>query len=116
MTSEQRLWQAVLGQAISDAVMEDPQTLKSMMAKKSAEASLLKAEAAKRREKDLKAKLLGLAKDNEEVRLPYGIKLKVVQQQRGGHVVGSFDDDNDGGVGRGRRPQQPRQLGRRHDG
>ena len=36
MSPEERLWQAVLGQAISDAVMEDPQTLKSMMAKKSA--------------------------------------------------------------------------------
>ena len=36
MTPEQRLWQAVLGQAISDAMMEDPQTLKSMMDKKSA--------------------------------------------------------------------------------
>ena len=36
MTPEQRLWQAVLGQAISDAMMEDPQTLESMMNKKSA--------------------------------------------------------------------------------
>lgn len=36
MTPEQRLWQAVLGQAISDAMMEDPQTLESMMDKKSA--------------------------------------------------------------------------------
>ena len=36
MTPEQRLWQAVLGQAIRDAIMEDPQTLKSTMAKKSA--------------------------------------------------------------------------------
>ena len=36
MTPEKRLWQAVLGQAISDAMMEDPQTLESMMDKKSA--------------------------------------------------------------------------------
>ena len=36
MTPEQRLWQAVLWQAISDAMMEDPQTLESMMDKKSA--------------------------------------------------------------------------------
>ena len=36
MSPEERLWQAVLGQAISDAMMEDPQTLESMMDKKSA--------------------------------------------------------------------------------
>ena len=36
MTPVQRLWQAVLGQAISDAMMEGPQTLESMMDKKSA--------------------------------------------------------------------------------
>ena len=36
MTPEQRLWQTVIGQAICDAMMEDPQTLESMMDKKSA--------------------------------------------------------------------------------
>lgn len=36
MTPEQRLWQAVLGQAVADAMMEDPQSSKSVDAKKSA--------------------------------------------------------------------------------
>ncbi len=36
MSPEERLWQAVLGQAISDAMMEDPQSSKSVDAKKSA--------------------------------------------------------------------------------
>ena len=36
MTPEQRLWQAVLGQAISDAMMEDPQSSESVDARKSA--------------------------------------------------------------------------------
>lgn len=38
-------------------------------------------------EKGLKAELLALAKDNEETRLPYGIKYSVQRQTRGGHVV-----------------------------
>ncbi len=36
MTPEQRLWQAVLGQAVADAIMEDPQSSKSVDAKESA--------------------------------------------------------------------------------
>ena len=36
MTPEQRLWQAVIGQAVADAMMEDPQSFKSVDAKKSA--------------------------------------------------------------------------------
>ncbi len=36
MTPEQRLWQAVLGQAVADAMMDDPQSQESVGAKKSA--------------------------------------------------------------------------------
>lgn len=36
MTPEQRLWQAVLGQAVADAKMDDPQSSQSVDAKKSA--------------------------------------------------------------------------------
>lgn len=36
MTPEQRLWQAVLGQAVADAMMEDPQSSESVDARKSA--------------------------------------------------------------------------------
>jgi len=36
MTPEQILWQAVLGLAVADAMMEDPKSFKSVDAKKSA--------------------------------------------------------------------------------
>lgn len=38
-------------------------------------------------EKDIKAKLLALATDHEEVLLPYGIKVKIKQQSRDGYTV-----------------------------
>lgn len=38
-------------------------------------------------EKDIKAQLLALAKDNEEVVLPYGIRVKIQRQERKGYEV-----------------------------